>query len=142
MKKSKILVSLVAILMITLVIGNMYSLATENDTIKITANTDSNKNESANVASNNTANEAKTTNNAGDPVGAQNSSKNNTTNNTTTNNAVNNTNSSRYNSTNNTATTAGSSLPKAGTSSTTILLVLAFVASAIYAYKKVSDYNV
>ena len=33
-------------------------------------------------------------------------------------------------------------LPYAGTNSSMIFVVLAFAASAIYAYKKVSDYNV
>ena len=51
-------------------------------------------------------------------------------------NKVTNTNSSRYETTNSTK------LPYAGSNTSIIFVVLAFVASAAYAYKKVSEYNV
>lgn len=101
-RKSKFLVSLIAIILMIVLFGNIYSLATSDNgsnTVTITATTD------------NTA-------------GA-----NNTTNNTST-----------YNNTN--STSNSSSLPYTGTNSKTILLVVVFAISAVYAYKKVSDYNV
>lgn len=128
MKKEKIFISLVVILMISLVVGNIYSLATENNPVKITANTNT-----ANAA--NTANKTNTTNedkneSVSGTVNGTNNVKNNTVNNTSKNTAAKNT------------TTNSTSLPKAGTDSTVVFLVLGFVASTIYAYKKVSDYNI
>lgn len=131
-EKSKILLSFVAIALIFVLLGNVYSLATENtnNTVTITATTDTtggNSNENTNSNTNtNTAN-----------ITSIVSSNTNTTDNTS-NNTANNT--STYNNTN--ATTNSSSLPYTGTNSKTIVLVVLFAISAVYAYKKVSDYNI
>lgn len=55
--------------------------------------------------------------------------------NTSINNTVNNANSSKYNNTN---------LPNAGSEDgiVTIMIAIAFGVSAIYAYKKIRDYNI
>lgn len=127
MKKEKLLISLVLIVMLTLVVGNVYSLATEGGTLKITANTDS--------AANNTTTNGTSNNTAVPGVlsGTNSTANNSTTNNTTKTNTASNTSLN---------TVKESSLPKAGTDSKVVLLVLAFVVSAVYAYKKVSDYNI
>ena len=76
---------------------------------------------------------------------------NNTTNNNTTNNTVNNTiNNTVNNVTNNNTNNANSStynssnLPKAGSTDSfvVIAIIVAFGASALYAYKKIRDYNI
>lgn len=137
LKKEKILVSLIAIVMIALVVGNVYSLATDgnNTGIQLTSNTTSN--------STNT-NKANTDADVGAEVGATNtnSSKNNTANtNKASNNTANNTNTNTKNTNSNT-NSAKSSLPYAGSNSSIIFIVIALGVSAAYAYKKVSDYNV
>lgn len=130
LKKEKILVSLVVIALVACVFGNVASLATA----PIIANTGSgNTVGTANNTANNSANNA----NVGS-ISATVGSGNNTTNNTA-NNTVNNTNTNR--TTNNTSTNS-SRLPYAGTDSSVVFIVIALVASALYAYKKVSDYNV
>ena len=125
-KKEKILMSLVVLMLVVCVFGSVHSLATE-----ITAT-------------------PKTNTTVITPITATN---NNTTNNNTTNNtnlvsisgkvntvkANNVTNSSKYN---NVTKTNSTKLPYAGTDSSLIFIVIAFAASAIYAYKKVSEYNV
>lgn len=141
LKKEKILVSLIAIVMVALVVGNVYSLATEGNTagsgVSLTM-TGENTANTANKASNNAT--ANTDADVGAEVGATNSSKNNTANkttNNTTNNTAKNTNSAKNNT-----NTATSGLPYAGSNTSIIFIVIALVASAVYAYKKVSDYNV
>ena len=134
--KKKILVSLVTILMVVLVVGNIYSLATEggsNSGIQLTAT-----NNTANKASNNTT--ANAAADVEDEVGATNTNTNSNSNTNTNSNSTNktNTNSSRYNNSNSTV----SGLPYAGSNTSIIFIVIALVASAAYAYKKVSDYNV
>ena len=131
-RKSRILLSIVAIALMFILLGNMYSLAAEDNTVTITATND-----------NNTANTNNTTN-TGNTVNLT-ANTNNTTSNTssivsnnTTNNTTNNT--STYNNTNTTSNSTKS--PHTGSSSKTILLVVIFALSAVYAYKKVSDYNV
>ena len=119
MKKEKIIISLVAILMITFATQNIISLATEGNGNKVTIN------DAVGAVNKVTNNANKVTN------------KNETN---TANNVVNNTTNKVDNKTTNTE--SKTKLPKAGTDSTVIFLVLGFVASAIYAYKKVSDYNV
>ncbi len=133
MRKQKLLTSIVLVLMITLVVGNVCSLATEGSAIKITANTNTTNNTTNDVVSNKS--ETSTVNGATNNAvnNTANKTTNNTTNNTTKNNTVNNTNLN---------TVRESSLPKAGTDTTVVFLILAFVASAIYAYRKVSDYNI
>ncbi len=129
LRKEKILVSLVIITLITLVFGSVNSLATV-----IKPNTGNNvENETGAVSEdgNNTANNTNT-NNIPATVG---STGNNT------NNSANNTTNKVANSTNNT-NTPSSKLPYAGSNSSMIFIVIALVVSALYAYKKVSDYNV
>ncbi len=135
LKKEKILVSLIAIVMIALVVGNVYSLATDgnNTGIQLTQNT-------ANNATN--TNKANTEADVGAEVGAtnSNSSKNNTANtNKASNNAVNTSNTNTKNTNTN---SVKSTLPYAGSNSSIIFIVIALGVSAAYAYKKVSDYNV
>lgn len=142
LKKEKILVSLIAIVMIALVVGNVYSLATEDNnegsgSLTLTNNTSKNNTaNTTNKATNDTENN--TTGNIGAEVGATNKTNTNKTNNTT-NNTVNNTNSSKNNTNKNAATTG---LPYAGSNTSIIFIVIALGVSAVYAYKKVSDYNV
>lgn len=138
LKREKILVSLVAILMIALVVGNIYSLATDDGNSTALQLTSTNTNKS----SNNTSSDNETAN-VGAEVGATNSTKNNTAKNTNTNTNT-NTNSAKNTNTNSTKNTnsSSSSLPYAGSNTSIIFIVIALAASAIYAYKKVSDYNV
>ena len=143
MSKSKMLISLVTVVLAILVIGNVISLATEitpitssgsgntssgnvtqigaTNTNSNTDNTNTNKNSNTNVNASNT--------NTGNLVGATNTNRNTNTNT--------NSNTSSYASTN------SSKLPYAGTNgSSIVILAVAFGLSAIYAYKKVTDYNV
>ncbi len=84
--------------------------------------------------SNNTAQE---TNNVANNTATNNVVGNNTTNNTTTNIISGTNNTSRYNNTNTT------NLPKTGANDYAIFAIIAVCAvSAIYAYKKIRDYNV
>jgi len=137
-RKSKILLSLIAIILMVVLFGSVCSFATEpssSSPITITATTQ-------NTTSNNTTNNAVANNTTNTANNTANVSTISATTNNTANNAVNNTanNVSTYNNTNSTTNT--SSLPYTGTNSTAILLVVAFALSAVYAYKKVSDYNV
>lgn len=136
-KKSKILLSLIAILLMVALCGNVYSLATEGNTVTITATTD-NTSASQNT---NTKNTNTNTNSSTNITPIVSSSGNNTANNTTNNTANNATNNaSTYNNTN--ATSNSSGLPYTGTNSSAIVFIIVFALSAVYAYKKVSDYNV
>ena len=126
-KKEKILMSLVILMLIVCVCGSISSLATE-----ITAGTNGNGIKITPITGNNTS---------GNNTSVSATIKNNNTTNNATNNAVTNkvnnaTNTSNYSKTNSTK------LPYAGTNSSMIFVVLAFAASAIYAYKKVTEYNV
>ena len=76
-----------------------------------------------NQPSNNTANTANTTNNVTNVPSINNGIKNNTS----------NTNKSNYTNT--------SSLPKAGVDYSVLFVIVACVASGIYAYIKIRDYN-
>lgn len=128
--KEKMLVSLVLVMLAIMVFGSVNSLATV-----IRPTTDTN---TANTAVDNTVGAAKT----------------NTANNTNTNkanaisssvSAVNNTaNTSKYNKTNTNTNTnkAATKLPYAGSNTSMVFVVIALTASAVYAYKKVSDYNI
>lgn len=137
-EKSKILLSFVAIALIFVLLGSSYSLATEdnsgNGITTITATTEnetSNNTRNTNTGNNTSNTNTNKTTNITSVVG--NNSVNNTANNTSNNTSV-------YNKTN--TTTNSSNLPYTGTSSKTIALVVLFGISAVYAYKKVSDYNV
>lgn len=138
LKKEKILVSLVVITLITLVFGSIYSLAT-TPLITGESTSDGNTTGAVNNEANNTANNTNTS--GGAIVGSTvNNTANDAANNT--NNTVNNTAGNTSNNTTNKTSTNSSSLPYAGTNSSVVFIVVALVASALYAYKKVSDYNV
>ncbi len=123
LRKEKLLVSLIVILMVVLAIGNVTSLATAPT---ITATGGNNKN---------TINAALSSNNAAN-VGASESVS------AGVNNSSNKTNTNKTNSNKTNTNRVSSSLPYAGTSGTVVFVVVALAASAIYAYKKVSDYNI
>ncbi len=139
-RKSKILLSLFAICLMMVLFGNLYSLATEDNTagnnpVTITPTTNENVGQGANNTN--------TSNNTGNKASIVATSGNNTANNTNvssnnTNNTANN-NTSVYNTNN---TSNSSHLPYTGTNSKGMLLIVVFAVSAVYAYKKVSDYNV
>lgn len=138
-RKSKILLSLFAICLVMVLFGNLYSLATEDNTagnnpVTITPTTNENVGQGANNTNtgNNTANKASIVATSGNNT-ANNSSISNNTNNTANNNT------SVYNTNN---TSNSSHLPYTGTNSKAMLLIVVFALSAVYAYKKVSDYNV
>ena len=126
LSKEKILISLVIITLITLVICNVKTFATEevsNTNNSVSARTIITATPVNNTGANNTAsNTANVTN---------------TNSSNTSNNVVNNTNSSR----NSSSYVNSSSLPYAGTSSSIIFIVIALGVSAIYAYKKVKEYG-
>jgi len=121
-EKRKILVCLGIVILSIILFGNTNSFATDSSSgsLTITPTTDN-----TSVATNTTNTNINTT-------------TNNTTNSPTTNTS---TNTSTYNTTSNTGA-RNSNLPYTGSNdSKTILLVVAFAVSAVYAYKKVSDYN-
>lgn len=124
LRKEKLLVSLIVILMVVLAVGNVTSLATA---LTITATGGNNKN---------TINAALSSNNAAN-VGASEAVSAGVNNTNKTNTNTNKTNSNKTNT-----NRVSSSLPYAGTSGTVVFVVIALAASAIYAYKKVSDYNI
>lgn len=133
MKKGKILISLVTILVVTLAVGNIVSLATEDGKkVTITAKKDSN-----------TVNDTKTEE-KNETVGAVNGTVNKKVANNSdkeTDNSTNETKNKVSNNSNKYNTVSSSKLPKAGEDTTVIFVVLGFIASAVYAYKKISDYN-
>ena len=135
LSKEKILISLVIITLITLVICNVRTFATEevNNTntsrAVITATPVNNTENNANTANTNSNTNSNTNN--------TNTNTRNTNSSNTANNVLNNTNSSR----NSSSYVNSSSLPYAGTSSSIIFIVIALGISAIYAYKKVKEYG-
>lgn len=133
--------SVISIVLLILVVCSASSLATEpnvedgegtkNNIQTIGATNKSKNNTNTNKATNKTVdredNEVET-----NVVGSKNKTNSNKTNTNT-----NKTNSSNYNSSN-----GSSKLPYAGTGTTSVVLIaLAFAGSAVYAYKKVTDYN-
>ena len=94
-------------------IGDIPGVTTQNNTVE--NNTIENNTTTNNTITNNT-----TTNNT-------------TTNNTTTNNTV-STNTAKNNTTN--------SMPNTGIESTSIVIIAICIISAVYAYKKIREYNV
>lgn len=133
--------SVISIVLLILVVCSVSSLATEPNaqesertknkvqTIGATNTNKSKNNTNTNKAANKTVdredNEVET-----NVVGSTNKTNSNKTN-------TNKTNSSNYNSSN-----GSSKLPYAGTGTTSVVLIaLAFAGSAVYAYKKVTDYN-
>lgn len=134
MLREKVLVSLVVVLLVAVTIGNVVSLATEptvtinpttGNNVGVTITTDNNKNTNANTNSNTNSNSLSAT------VGAANTNKANT-----------NTNKAANTNKANTNTNKASKLPYAGADSSLVVVVIALAASAVYAYKKVSDYNI
>ena len=119
--KEKMLVSLVVVMLVALVFGSINSMATT-----ITPKP------SNTASSSNTANKA-----VGASVSTSNKTGNNAVNNTNKATNTNKTNTSNYKNTN-----SANKLPYAGTNSSTGFVVVALIASALYAYKKVSDYNI
>ena len=135
--------SVISIVLLILVVCSVSYLATEpnaedgeeaTNKIQTIGSTNTNKsknNTNTNKATNKTVdredNEVET-----NVVGSTNKSKNENKTNTNTNK-----NTSNYNS-----TTGSNKLPYAGTGTTSVVLIaLAFAGSAVYAYKKVTDYN-
>lgn len=108
---------------VTIDASNTSGSATNTGTSSITITS-----QSGNNTSNNTANQA--TN--------QNTSVNNLT--SSTNNVAKNNISSYNNVANQANTSAG--LPYTGSNSSVVFIVIVFVASAIYAWKKIRDYNI
>lgn len=126
MFKKRLLMSLVILMLVACAFGSVKSLATE-----ITA---------GNVANTAIITTIKPANNTVENTAANNVvSITSALNNVKANNVVNNTaNTSNYAS--NKANTT--KLPYAGTNSSMVFFALAFMGSAIYAYKKITEYNV
>lgn len=131
MKKEKLFASLVMIVLVIFMLGTVNSFATEL-TVSVSDEEEETTNSAANsigatIKASNTTIKTNTTTNT--------TTKNTTTNNTTANNTA--------NKVSNYANKTGStSLPYAGTDTTIILVVAALGISAVYAYKKVVDYNI
>ena len=138
MKKEKLFVSLIMVLVVILMVGTVNSFATE-----LTVSVDDEETETvANKATNTIGATIKASNTA---KKTNTTTKNTTTKNTITKNTVNNT-TNKANTANKVSNYANktetSSLPYAGSDSTIILVVAALGISAVYAYKKVVDYNI
>ena len=133
LKSRKILVSLIIVSLVVLAFGSVKSLATQPISVNV-ANTTTDNSVGTQIQVN--TNSTNSTNSTNTTLGA---TTNNAVSGTVSNNVNNTANSTSYNTTKN---TVKSSLPYAGTSSSTVLIIIALVISAVYAYKKVSDYNV
>lgn len=132
----KKLLSVISIVLLILVISSVSSLATE-----LSANNTQTESDPVQIGATNT-NKSNTNTNTNKANTTSNTNKINTTTNTNKSNVVgatNKTNTTSYNS-----STNSSKLPYAGSANTTsiVLIAIAFVGSAVYAYKKVTDYNV
>lgn len=140
----KKLLSVISIVLLILVMCSVNALATElnaDDSEEKTNKVQQIGSTNTNKASNKSTNTNKATNKTVDKednevetnvVGSQNKTNSNKTNTNT-----NKTNTSNYNS-----TTGSGKLPYAGTGTTSVALIaIAFAGSAVYAYKKVTDYN-
>lgn len=126
MKKSKIFTSLVVITCIVFLLGTMSVFADTTPTTITTITTSSNN--AANIAdiSNNSANKANTSNKA--------------TNNAPTTIGTSNANTNKVSTYDNSA--KDNSLPYTGSSYSVVVIIAALAISAVYAYKKITDYNV
>lgn len=137
LRKVKLLVSLIIVLVTVFAVCNVNSLATTPTVTVKSGNSNANS-----VLTNDAAENTKAT----DEQGATKNSANNVantkkaSNNTNTNKNETNTNKNESNTSTN--STKKSKLPYAGTNGTVVFIVVALAASAIYAYKKVSDYNI
>ena len=133
--KEKMLVTLVVVLLMVMVFGNVSSLAT---TVLRPTNTASGN---SNTAIDNTVGATNTAGNTSNTSNTANTNKSNAVSSSVS--AVNNTsNTSKYSNTNTNTNKSASKLPYAGSNSSMVFVVVALIASAIYAYKKVSDYNI
>lgn len=122
----KVLVSLLIMILIFAFCNVSSFAANDTNVVTITANT-STDDDSNNTTTNETDDEENTT-------------ENNTTTTITTTTSSNNSSTYTNNTTTNNTT---ETLPDAGTGSNAIIyIIIAFAVLAIYAYKKVSDYNV
>lgn len=135
MKKQKLLISLLIVAVVAILFGNVMSDATQitANSVTVTPSTTNATNTNAGSISINATTNATTKNTVN-------------TNSTSINAAVSSYNNTNTNSTVNTAknTANTSKLPYAGNGNIlgAVVLAVAFVGSALYAYKKVSDYNV
>lgn len=136
MKKQKLLISLLIVAVVAILFGNVMSDATQitTNSVTVTPSTTNATNTNAGSISINATTTNATTNNKvntnSSSINAAVSSYNNTNTNSTVNTAKNTANTSK--------------LPYAGNGNIlgAVVLAVAFVGSALYAYKKVSDYNV
>lgn len=134
MKKVSLIKGFLVILLSVVLIGTTGVFAADELDFDLDDNTSSNTSNTSN--SSNTANNTNK-NNTNTNSNKSNTNKSNTnTNNTNTNNANANKNSSTYNNTN-------TNLPKTGIEDSipTAVLIVIFAISAVYAYKKISDYK-
>ena len=131
LKMKRLVLVLVAVMLFGLVFGNTNSYATSGirSISANTSNTNTNEN-TENTNTNSNTNENTNTN--------SNTNSNVNTNSNSINSISNN--SSNY-SNSNTNTSKSSSLPYTGLKSTVVFVAIAFVASSIYAYRKVSEYK-
>lgn len=136
--KEKFLVSLVVIIMLVLAVGNVNSLATSTLLLPTNTSSKNTANAASALTNNNVANTGAT-----DELGTSGNSSN-TNSNRSRNNTSNTNASNRTRNTNNTEkeSSSGNKLPYAGTNGTVVFVVIALALSAVYAYKKVSDYNI
>ena len=132
-KSKKILLSLVIVSLLVLAFGSVNSLATQPITVMNVSSTTVDNGTTGTTGATIQINSNNTT-----TLGA---SVNNTVSGTVNNSVNNVANSTSYNTTNSTNTTK-SKLPYAGSDSSTVLIIIALAVSAVYAYKKVSDYNI
>lgn len=130
----KVLVSLILMALVVFTIGTVSSQATS----PIIAATTSGSNTADNAAASNTNTNG--TVSIGASVGAANTA-NNTATNTNTNKTNTNTNTNKTNTSSYTNTNSVNKLPYAGANPSLIIVVIALAGSAVYAYKKVTDYN-
>lgn len=130
MRKEKLLVSIVIMMLIFMIsVIPTFAASASNNVVTITANPTNNTStaDDENTANDNSSNNANT----------------NATQITPNTNSASTYNNLTTPTTNSTNTTKSDELPYTGTSGHVIIFVIiAFVASAIFAYKKVTDYNI
>lgn len=132
MRKSKILTSLALIVCVIFLLGTIAVYADSQPTTITTITTTSGNNTVENEVENKVENETKdntTTNNSANPITIGGS----------TNNSANRLGAS---STNNSATTSKDDLPYTGSNYSIVFVIVALGISAVYAYRKVTEYNV
>lgn len=142
MKKMKKLAVIILSVCLIMVFANSVFAADDDDLFKAVTSTNNTSNSTTNEssASNNTNTDANTSNTNNSLASNTNSNSSNTANNTTRNTNT-NTNSNTNSNTNRNVT---NTLAKTGLSNTGSIIALVVVVcgvSAIYSYKKVSDYK-